>query len=103
MTEIFISALLLLGSFFILVAAIGMVRFKDLYGRLHASTKATYFGILLLLIGASMYFGDFQVYVKTLLIILFIYLTAPLAAHSITKSYKPAGKEGDEKDEKADL
>jgi multicomponent Na+:H+ antiporter subunit G len=85
MDKIIISVLLLLGSFFILVASIGMIRFKDLYGRLHASTKATSFGILLLLIGVSLYFNDPQVYVKTLLIILFVYLTAPLAAHSISK------------------
>lgn len=100
MAEIIISVFLLLGSFFILVAAIGMVRFKDLYGRLHASTKATSFGIFLLLIAASVYFSDLQVYVKTLLIILFIYLTAPLAAHSITKSYKPTGKDDEDKDKK---
>jgi multicomponent Na+:H+ antiporter subunit G len=98
MAEVIISVFLLLGSFFILVAAIGMVRFKDLYGRLHASTKATSFGIFLLLIAASVYFSDLQVYVKTLLIILFIYLTAPLAAHSITKSYKPTDKEGEKKE-----
>lgn len=89
MDKVIISILILLGSFFILIASIGMVRFKDLYGRLHASTKATSFGILLLLVGVSIYFNDVQVYVKTLLIILFIYLTAPLAAHSISKSYKP--------------
>jgi multicomponent Na+:H+ antiporter subunit G len=88
MDKIIISILILLGSFFILIASIGMVRFKDLYGRLHASTKATSFGILLLLVGASIYFNDVQVYVKTLLIIVFIYLTAPLAAHSISKSFK---------------
>jgi multicomponent Na+:H+ antiporter subunit G len=98
MDKIIISVLILLGSFFILIASIGMIRFKDLYGRLHASTKATSFGILLLLIGVSLYFNDFQVYVKTLLIILFVYLTAPLAAHSISKSYKP--KEGKVEDEK---
>ncbi|MDX9748108.1 MAG: monovalent cation/H(+) antiporter subunit G [Paludibacter sp.] len=88
MAEICIAVFLLLGSFFILIASIGMVRFKDLYGRLHASTKATSFGILLLLVGASLYFNDVNVYVKTVLIVIFIYLTAPLAAHSISKSYK---------------
>lgn len=93
MAEIIISIFILLGSFFILIASIGMVRFKDLYGRLHASTKATSFGILLLLVGVSIYFNDTEVYVKTLLIILFIYLTAPLAAHSIAKSYKPEKKD----------
>lgn len=87
MDKIIISVLILLGSFFILVAAIGILRFKDLYGRLHATTKATSFGILLLLIGVSLFFNIFPVYVKALLIILFIYLTAPLAAHSIAKSF----------------
>ena len=89
MDKFIISILILLGSFFILVAAIGILRFNDLYERLHASTKATSFGILLLLIGVSLYFNVFQVYLKALLIILFIYLTAPLAAHSIAKSFSP--------------
>ena len=88
MDKIIISILILLGSFFILIASIGMLRFNDLYGRLHASTKATSFGILLMLVGFSLYFNEIQVYIKALLIILFIYLTSPLAAHSISKSYK---------------
>jgi multicomponent Na+:H+ antiporter subunit G len=87
MVKIIISILILLGAFFILVAAVGIFRFKDLYGRLHATTKATSFGMLLLLIGVSLFFNIFPVYVKALLIILFIYLTAPLAAHSIAKSF----------------
>ncbi len=87
MDKIIISILILLGSFFILVAAIGILRFKDLYGRLHATTKATSFGLLLLLVGVSIYFNLMPVYVKALLIIIFIYLTAPLAAHSISKSF----------------
>lgn len=87
MVKIIISILILLGSFFILVAAIGILRFKDLYGRLHATTKATSFGLLLLLIGVSLFFNIFPVYVKALLIIIFIYLTAPLAAYSIAKSF----------------
>jgi multicomponent Na+:H+ antiporter subunit G len=87
MANIIFSILILLGSFFILVAAIGILRFKDLYGRLHATTKATSFGLLLLLVGVSLFFNLFEAYVKALLIIIFIYLTAPLAAHSIAKSF----------------
>jgi multicomponent Na+:H+ antiporter subunit G len=88
MAEYIISILLIMGSFFILVAAIGIFRFDDLFGRLHATTKATSFGILLLLVGVSLFFNILPVYIKSLLIILFIYLTAPLAAHSIAKSFK---------------
>jgi multicomponent Na+:H+ antiporter subunit G len=93
MVELILSVLVLLGSFFILIASVGLVRFSDLYGRLHASTKATSFGIVLMLLGASIFFNDVQVYIKTLLIVLFVYLTAPLAAHSIAKTQQ-------EKDEK---
>jgi len=69
MDKIIISVLILLGSFFILVAAIGILRFKDLYARLHATTKATSFGLLLLLVGVSLFFNILPVYVKSLLII----------------------------------
>lgn len=87
MDKILISAFILAGSFFILVAAIGILRFKDLYSRLHAGTKAPSFGIFLLLVGISIYFNTPAVYVKSLFIIVFVYLTAPLSAHAIVKSY----------------
>jgi multicomponent Na+:H+ antiporter subunit G len=88
MVNIIIYALILAGSFFILVAAIGLVRFKDLYSRLHAGTKAPSFGIFLIVLGVSIYFNTPAVYIKSLFIVLFIYLTAPLAAHAIVKSFR---------------
>lgn len=98
MDKLIISVLILIGSFFILISAIGLIRFKDLYSRLHATTKATSFGALLLLIGVSLYFNEFYVYIKAGLIIIFIYLTAPLAAHSIVKSILPKNKKLTTKD-----
>lgn len=86
--EIIIAVSVLLGTLFILIAAIGLVRFKDLYSRMHATTKASSFGILLLLIGVCLYHQIPMVYVKSILILIFIYLTAPLAAHSLSSSYK---------------
>jgi multicomponent Na+:H+ antiporter subunit G len=86
MRDLAIAIFMLGGSFFILVAAIGIIRFSDLYSRMHASTKATSFGILLLIAGVSIFFGNAVVYLKAALIIIFIYLTAPLAAHAIAKS-----------------
>lgn len=88
MVNIIIYAFILAGTFFILVAAIGLVRFRDLYSRLHAGTKAPSFGIFLLLVGVSIYFNTAEVYIKSLFIVLFIYITAPLAAHAIVKSFK---------------
>lgn len=85
--------MILAGAFFILVAAIGIVRFKDLYSRLHASTKAPSFGIFLIVLGVSLFFNMPIVYLKGFFIIVFVYLTAPLAAHSIVKSFKDKDKD----------
>lgn len=92
MKEIVAVLFMLFGAFFILVAGIGLLRFKDLYSRMHATTKATSFGLLLIIIGVSLFFNVGVVWLKALLVIIFIYLTAPLAAHSIAKS---VGKDED--------
>ena len=88
MNHIFISVLIVLGALWILIAAIGLIRFKDLYSRVHAATKATSLGILLIILGVIFYFGFWDVTLKSILIIVFVYLTSPLAAHSIAKSFK---------------
>jgi multicomponent Na+:H+ antiporter subunit G len=93
MKDLIISILILAGSIFILLASLGLLRFRDLLSRMHATTKATSFGILLLIMGVSISFNIPAVYIKALLIIVFIYLTAPLAAHTIAKSSGKAKQE----------
>ena len=88
MIEIITCILLLIGALFILIASIGLLRFKDIYCRIHAITKASSLGIVLILIATSIYFASFWVIIKSLLIIIFIFLTNPLGAHSIIKSFK---------------
>lgn len=74
------------GALFLLISAIGLVRFPDLYTRMHATTKATSFGLLLMIVGMGIFFSTGIVWLKAALVIVFIYFTAPLAAHSIAKS-----------------
>lgn len=100
MDKIIVSVFLLAGSFFILIASIGLIRLRDLYSRLHAATKAPSFGIFLILIGVSIYFNTPTVYIKSLFVVVFIYLTAPLAAHAILKSFQEQDKNGSEKKRK---
>jgi multicomponent Na+:H+ antiporter subunit G len=80
------------GSLFILIAAIGLARFSDTISRMHATTKATSFGLLLILLGVALFYSSVIVWIKAILIIIFIYLTAPLAAHSISKTVDNNGK-----------
>jgi multicomponent Na+:H+ antiporter subunit G len=84
-STIIISALLLSGAFFSLLAAIGVVRFPDIYTRMHAATKAPAFGILLLQTAAAIYFASFYAIAVSLLVIIFIFMTAPVASHSISR------------------
>jgi multicomponent Na+:H+ antiporter subunit G len=87
MKVIIIYILMFSGALFMLIAALGLLRFRDLFSRMHATTKATSFGILLLICGVGLYFSTWIITLKALLILLFIYLTAPLAAHAIARSY----------------
>lgn len=82
------AIIILTGAIFILISAIGILRYDDLYSRMQASTKATSFGVLLIVFGAAIFFNEAFVYLKAVFIILFIFLTAPLGAHSISKSDK---------------
>ncbi|GET27112.1 monovalent cation/H(+) antiporter subunit G [Prolixibacter sp. NT017] len=79
-----ISAILLvLGAFFMLLAAIGVLRFPDLYIRMHSATKASSFGALLMLVAVSIHFPVAYVIIEAALVIIFIFLTAPVASHMI--------------------
>ncbi len=80
-----ISILLIAGSLFSLLAAIGVLRFPDIYTRMHAATKAPAFGILLLQTAAAVYFATIYAVIISLMVVVFIFLTAPVASHIISR------------------
>ncbi|AOM82554.1 monovalent cation/H(+) antiporter subunit G [Salisediminibacterium beveridgei] len=88
MTEIVISIFLLVGASLSLLGAIGIVRFPDVYGRLHAATKSATLGVISIISGVFLYFLwiDGIVVGKLLLTIIFVFLTAPVAAFMIGRS-----------------
>jgi multicomponent Na+:H+ antiporter subunit G len=100
MVNAVISFLIITGAFFILVAALGILKFKDLYGRLHAVTKASALGIIIIVIGVSIFFNMPSVYIKGIFIIFFTCLTVPLTAHAIVKSFKNDDKTDTDKIQK---
>lgn len=74
------------GAFFLLMGAIGMLRFPDLYTRMHAAGKCDTLGSLLVLTGLACYGGLSLASVKILLIALFIFLTSPTATNAIARA-----------------
>lgn len=81
--EIAMTIILGLGSLLILLGAIGLNRFPDIYMRMHAATKAPSLGISLMLIAFILYFGTYAIALKAVMIILFIFITTPIASHAI--------------------
>lgn len=86
MTDWIIKLLMLASSIFILLAAIGVLRLPDLLTRMHASTKAGALGITLMMVAASFHFFEAVVTAKSLAVIIFILITAPVAAHAIGRA-----------------
>jgi multicomponent K+:H+ antiporter subunit G len=82
-----IAALLVVGGLFTLVGAIGMLRFKDFYMRLHAPTKATTLGVGgVLLASMVIHWARGSWALHELLITLFLFVTAPVSANLLAKA-----------------
>ncbi|MEQ1445644.1 Na+/H+ antiporter subunit G [Acinetobacter schindleri] len=85
--EILISIFLLIGSFFMLVGGIGMVRLPDLFMRLHAPTKSSTLGLGSFLIAAMIYSASFGRFgFAEILITLFAFITAPVSANLMAQA-----------------
>lgn len=86
MAESISLILLLLGAVFMLLAAIGMVRMPDVLTRLHSSTKSATLGVGLIMLGVALVFSDFAIGVRAFAIVVFLFSTAPVAAHMIARA-----------------
>jgi multicomponent K+:H+ antiporter subunit G len=86
LTEILVSALLLVGSFFTLVGAIGLVRLPDFFMRLHAPTKATTLGVGSMLVASIAHSLAGDPSLRELLVAVFLFLTAPVSAHLLARA-----------------
>jgi multicomponent Na+:H+ antiporter subunit G len=86
MNEIITAVLLVLGSLFSFVAALGMLRLPDTVIRMHAATKAGTLGAGLVLIGEAFFYAELGIILRALAAITFLLLTAPVAAHLIGRA-----------------
>jgi len=86
MKEVIVSFFLLSGTFFMLIASIGIIRLPDFYIRMSVVTKASTIGLGLMMIGAGIYFNTLEALIKVIAIVIFIIATSPIAAHIISKA-----------------
>lgn len=81
-----VVALVFFGTFFMLVAAIGLNRMPDLYTRMHGAAKSTTLGITAIMVGTAVYFASSAAIMRALLVIIFFFMTAPVATHVLARA-----------------
>jgi len=88
MLEFISVVFIILGSGFALIGSIGLLRFPDVFTRLHGPTKATTLGVGGVLLGAIvfLYAQDEAGAIREVLVTAFLFLTAPVSAHLIAKA-----------------
>ena len=86
MAEWLTAGLLVCGSLFVLLAALGVARMPDLFTRMQPATKATTLGMGCLLLAVTLATDDPGVRTRAVAAIVFVLLTAPVAAHMIGRA-----------------
>lgn len=83
--------LILMGMFFLLVAAIGMVRFPDVFTRSHAVSLTDSLGAFFVLVGLSLYHGFGTNMLRILVVLILLFLLNPVIAHATLRAAYRAG------------
>jgi multicomponent Na+:H+ antiporter subunit G len=78
--------ILLAGAVFLLIGAIGVLRFPDFYTRLHAVSVCDTMGAGLVLVGLMLQGGLSLVTVKLVLMFYFMMFTGPTAVHALAEA-----------------
>jgi multicomponent Na+:H+ antiporter subunit G len=89
MSEIIGSLIIFVGSVFLLLASIGVLRMPDCYNRIQTGTKATTLGLMLVLLGVTVYHPGWGW--KLLVLAFFVLLTNPVSSHALAKAAHKSG------------
>jgi multicomponent Na+:H+ antiporter subunit G len=77
---------LVLGVVLMLIAAIGLLRMPDLYLRTSVTSKGATLGIAALMLAVALHFGELGTSSRALAVIIFMMITAPVAAHMLGRA-----------------
>src|SRR3989338_6856673 len=91
MSEVAGNLFIVIGLAFDLFGCLGLIRLPDVYNRLQATTKCVTLGTCSILFGALVIKGFSGCGIKALLCIVFLLLTAPVAAHALSKGAHASG------------
>jgi len=74
------------GALFAVVGGIGLLRFPDVYTRMHAAGITDTLGAGLVLVGLALHAGPSLAAVKLLMVLFFLLVTSPTSTHALAQS-----------------
>ena len=83
--DIIAALAILAGASFFMAGTIGLLRFPDLFCRLHALTKADGLGLALICLGTALLAGSAGEIARLVLIWLFVVLSGATCAHLVAR------------------
>ncbi len=81
------------GAALAVVAGIGLHRFPDVFGRMHAATKPATLGLALVLAGSALRADEAGDATKLLLVLALQFVTAPVGAYLVARAAYRSGTE----------
>ena len=84
--EIVSWMLILLGSFFVMVGALGLVRMPEIFTRMHAASVTDTLGVGFLLLGMSVQAGFSLVTLKLFFLLALFFFTGPVVTHALAQA-----------------
>lgn len=86
--ELIIAIIILIGTIYCFISAIGFIRLPDVYNRAHALSKSSALGVIFVLFGTFLFFlileGNFSI--KLFLGMFFVFLTSPVSSHVVLRA-----------------
>ena len=87
-----VTAMISIGLFFLVVAAVGMVRLPDVYTRSHAVSLTDAMGAFFLLTGLAIYQGFSTNTLRILVVLALLYLVNPVISHATVRAALRSGE-----------
>jgi multicomponent Na+:H+ antiporter subunit G len=78
--------LILLGSFFTIVGALGIVRMPEIFTRMHAASVTDTLGIGFLILGMGLQAGFDLVTLKLVFLLALFFFTGPVVTHALAQA-----------------
>lgn len=93
MLDVIAAALLCIGALFFLAGTVGLLRFPDVYARLHALTKADNVGLGFVVLGLALRTDELAEIAKLAIVWMLVMVSSSLSCQLVARSARRSGVE----------